>query len=148
MEYCSGGSVADLMAICGVELSELQISHICAFVLFGFQYLHGSRHIHRVIHGVLIGFVGNWRFAGLIPMVFGGSCVAVWVIVALMLLPCCDYARTGRESREHPVDVRWSCQARCVLAPCRHIIAAVRSVEVNLTAAVCCVQLTSACAPS
>ena len=48
MEYCSAGSVADIMTICGVTLAEEQISHICASVLMGFEYLHASKHIHRV----------------------------------------------------------------------------------------------------
>ncbi len=48
MEYCSAGSVSDLMTICDTLLQENQIAHICASVLLGFQYLHASRHIHRV----------------------------------------------------------------------------------------------------
>jgi serine/threonine protein kinase len=48
MEYCNAGSVADIMGICDIRLDEEQISHVCASVLLGFEYLHASRHIHRV----------------------------------------------------------------------------------------------------
>ena len=46
-EYCAGGSVADLMALCGITLEESEIAEVVACVLKGLHYLHENRLIHR-----------------------------------------------------------------------------------------------------
>ena len=48
MEYCGGGSAADLMEACGKVFSEEEIVEICASVLLGLDYLHRNHNIHRV----------------------------------------------------------------------------------------------------
>ena len=40
MEYCGGGSVADLMHASDVPLDQDMISYICAETLAGLAYLH------------------------------------------------------------------------------------------------------------
>lgn len=40
MEYCGGGSVADLMHASDVPLDQDMISYICAETLAGLTYLH------------------------------------------------------------------------------------------------------------
>ena len=47
MEYCEGGSVLDLMQLCGKKLTEDQIAVICAHMLKGLVYLHNHRIVHR-----------------------------------------------------------------------------------------------------
>ena len=48
MEYCSAGSVNDLMGAQQATLTEDEIRHICASVCLGMEYLHSSKSIHRV----------------------------------------------------------------------------------------------------
>ena len=47
MEYCSGGSVTDLIQATQQPLPEPLIAAICSFVLEGLQYLHTNLKIHR-----------------------------------------------------------------------------------------------------
>ena len=47
-EYCSGGSVRDLLLNSG-RLSEQEIAVCCADVLAGLEYVHGLRRVHRDI---------------------------------------------------------------------------------------------------
>jgi len=47
MEYCSAGSLADLMAISDITLLEEEIAEVCASVLRGLAYLHDEK---RIIH--------------------------------------------------------------------------------------------------
>lgn len=49
MEYCAGGSVCDLMAVCERTLSEAQIAAIVKQSLLGLAYLHQKKLIHRDI---------------------------------------------------------------------------------------------------
>ena len=49
MEYCSAGSVSDLMESTCRTLTEEQFQHITASVLLGLSYLHGMKLIHRDI---------------------------------------------------------------------------------------------------
>jgi serine/threonine protein kinase len=93
MEYCSGGSVADLMTICQVQLTEEHIAHICAFVLWGFQYLHGSRHIHRVCEDVASVFP---RFVkSRCDWFFGNGVASQDVKAGNILLTCDGRAKLG-----------------------------------------------------
>jgi serine/threonine protein kinase len=47
MEFCSAGSIADIIKITKKPFSEPQIASVCQAVLRGLEYLHDSKKIHR-----------------------------------------------------------------------------------------------------
>ncbi|KAK3189399.1 hypothetical protein Dsin_028960 [Dipteronia sinensis] len=51
MEYCGGGSVADLMNVIEEPLEEYQTTYICREALKGLAYLHSIFKVHRDIKG-------------------------------------------------------------------------------------------------
>lgn len=51
MEYCGGGSVADLLLATEEPLEERQIAYICGEALKGLAYLHQIFKVHRDIKG-------------------------------------------------------------------------------------------------
>ncbi|KAE8657403.1 hypothetical protein F3Y22_tig00116995pilonHSYRG00047 [Hibiscus syriacus] len=51
MEYCGGGSVADLIHVTEEPLEEYQIAYICREALKGLEYLHMIFKVHRDIKG-------------------------------------------------------------------------------------------------
>jgi serine/threonine protein kinase len=54
MEYCSGGSISDMINLCHKSFSEDQIGAVCYNVLKGLSYLHGRNVSHRDIKGANI----------------------------------------------------------------------------------------------
>lgn len=50
MEYCGGGSCADLLEVLG-PLPEPFIASICQETLTGLRYLHKSHKLHRDVKG-------------------------------------------------------------------------------------------------
>jgi len=51
MEFCSGGSVADLIQYCKRTFQEKEISSICYCILKALKYLHSKNVCHRDIKG-------------------------------------------------------------------------------------------------
>jgi serine/threonine protein kinase len=49
MEYCSGGSITDIMGKLRKPLNEQQIALICESTLRGLDYMHSTGKIHRDI---------------------------------------------------------------------------------------------------
>jgi len=54
MEFCSGGSVADIYEYCKTPLNEKQIASVAYCVLKGLEHLHGKNITHRDIKGANI----------------------------------------------------------------------------------------------
>ena len=65
MEYCSAGSVLDLIKITGNPLNEVQIASILSQVLRGLNYLHENKKIHRDVKAgnILLDEDGNVKLA-------------------------------------------------------------------------------------
>lgn len=65
MEYCSAGSIADLMECTRRTLTEEQIQHVVACVLLGLEYLHENKNIHRDIKSgnILLTGTGQAKLA-------------------------------------------------------------------------------------
>jgi serine/threonine protein kinase len=65
MEYCGAGSLCDLMAICERMLTEDQIAVVMRMSLFGLQYLHSKKTIHRDIKSgnILLNHDGDCKLA-------------------------------------------------------------------------------------
>lgn len=51
MEYCGGGSIADIIEILESPLTEEQIKYVCREALKGIHYLHSNKKLHRDIKG-------------------------------------------------------------------------------------------------
>ncbi|CAH1427932.1 unnamed protein product [Lactuca virosa] len=62
MEYCGGGSVANLMNVTDEALEEYQIAYICTEALKGLSYFHSIFKVHRDIKGgnILLNEQGSW----------------------------------------------------------------------------------------
>jgi len=65
MEFCGAGSLCDLMAICERTLTEEQIAIVMKQSLYGLEYLHAKRKIHRDIKSgnILINHDGDSKLA-------------------------------------------------------------------------------------
>ena len=50
MEFCGGGSCADLLEVLG-QLPEAFIAGICRETLTGLEYLHKNNKLHRDVKG-------------------------------------------------------------------------------------------------
>lgn len=55
LEFCSGGSVQDIMRTCGRVMTEAEIGPIVRETLLGLKYLHDQRAWHRS------ALEGPWR---------------------------------------------------------------------------------------
>jgi len=51
MEFCSGGSISDLMHFCAKTLTEKEIASVCYCILKALSYLHSKNVCHRDIKG-------------------------------------------------------------------------------------------------
>ena len=62
-EFCGAGSLCDLMAICERTLTEEQIAIVLKQSLYGLEYLHAKRKIHRDIKSgnILINHDGDCK---------------------------------------------------------------------------------------
>jgi len=49
MDYCSAGSVRDMIEVCEAALTEEQVAFVCKEALMGLLYLHARKIIHRYI---------------------------------------------------------------------------------------------------
>jgi serine/threonine-protein kinase 24/25/MST4 len=63
MEFCSGGSCADLMK--PGHIGEDYIAIIVRELLYGLDYLHGDKKLHRDVKGMLIPQYDKPRDLGL-----------------------------------------------------------------------------------
>lgn len=65
MEYCGAGSLCDLMAICERTLDEEQIAAVMKMSLYGLEYLHKMKKIHRDIKSgnILLNHEGDCKLA-------------------------------------------------------------------------------------
>ncbi|EGC39554.1 hypothetical protein DICPUDRAFT_93560 [Dictyostelium purpureum] len=65
MEYCSNGSVSDMMNITNRVLNEEQIALVCYSTLKGLYYLHRNSKIHRDIKpgNILVNDLGECKLA-------------------------------------------------------------------------------------
>lgn len=65
MEFCVGGSVIDLLKITKIQLTEEMIATIIQSILFGLDYLHENKKIHRDIKcaNILLDQEGNIKLA-------------------------------------------------------------------------------------
>ena len=61
MEYCAGGSVADIISVCKTVLNEYQIQRICYDTLVGLSYIHSQNQIHRDVKAANIVMDINGR---------------------------------------------------------------------------------------
>jgi len=74
MEYCSGGSISDIIRLSKISLSEDEIATILFDILIALQYLHSLNIIHRDIKAgnILINHEGkaklcDFGIAALLP---------------------------------------------------------------------------------
>jgi serine/threonine protein kinase len=65
MEYCSAGSVYDILGICQKTLNEEQIACVLRQVIKGLKYIHSLNMIHRDVKcgNILLTEDGNARLA-------------------------------------------------------------------------------------
>eukprot|EP00028_Trichosphaerium_sp_Am-I-7-wt_P007535 CAMPEP_0168535114 /NCGR_PEP_ID=MMETSP0405-20121227/18435_1 /TAXON_ID=498012 /ORGANISM="Trichosphaerium sp, Strain Am-I-7 wt" /LENGTH=1236 /DNA_ID=CAMNT_0008562215 /DNA_START=48 /DNA_END=3758 /DNA_ORIENTATION=+ len=65
MEYCSLGSVSDVMRMTNKTLEEAQIATVCQYALRGLAYLQKIKSIHRDIkpHNILVNHKGEAKLA-------------------------------------------------------------------------------------
>ncbi|KAG0010102.1 hypothetical protein BGZ81_002976, partial [Podila clonocystis] len=66
LEYCGGGSVADLIRLSDGPLSEGEIGWIMSQILLGLAYLHGKGHVHGDIKAgnILMTAHGHVKLGG------------------------------------------------------------------------------------
>ena len=80
MEYCEGGSIADIMSKIKKPLNEDQIALICEATLRGLDYLHASGKIHRDIKpdNILLNSKGESKLGILYVVDMRLTCVLIF----------------------------------------------------------------------
>jgi serine/threonine kinase 3 len=65
MEYCGAGSVSDIMRLRRKTLNEDEISAVLRDTLYGLEYLHDRRKIHRDVKAgnILLNTQGHAKLA-------------------------------------------------------------------------------------
>ncbi|KAG0267723.1 hypothetical protein BG011_000035 [Mortierella polycephala] len=66
LEFCAGGSVADLIRLSDSPLTEPEIGWVMSQILLGLAYLHSRDHVHGDIKAgnILLTFDGNVKLGG------------------------------------------------------------------------------------
>lgn len=65
MEYVGGGSVSDILEVCGTTLSEAEARECTAWTVLALDYLHSNRKLHRVSkHNVHVTEKALWQHSG------------------------------------------------------------------------------------
>jgi serine/threonine protein kinase len=87
MEYCGGGSLADIIYLLGLTITEKQLQVIMKSALQGLAYLHGRRKIHRDIKAgnLLLTLNGECKLGKLVHYTRRSSYLTINCLVYLTI---------------------------------------------------------------